>query len=142
SAKLPTCAWRCRWPTWCATIFSRAWRAARMTSTGVFPLAPIASRRRWIEGSQQRDKASFRRRTIRFTLSLYSEPLTPAKLKMKYLHTMIRVSDLDQTLDFYCNKLGLVEVKRHDFPEHKFTLVFLTAPEDVASFERGESPAI
>ncbi len=61
---------------------------------------------------------------------------------MKYLHTMIRVSDLDETLDFYCNKLGLVEVKRHDFPEHKFTLVFLSAPEDVARFKEGESPAI
>lgn len=61
---------------------------------------------------------------------------------MKYLHTMIRVSDLGQTLDFFCNKLGLVEVKRHDFPEHKFTLVFLSAPEDVESFKRGESPAI
>ena len=61
---------------------------------------------------------------------------------MKYLHSMIRVSDLDATLDFFCNKLGLLEVKRHAFPEAKFTLVFLTAPEDVASFERGESPAI
>jgi len=61
---------------------------------------------------------------------------------MKYLHTMIRVSDLETTLDFFCNKLGLVEVKRHPVPEGRFTLVFLTAPEDVASFERGESPAI
>jgi len=61
---------------------------------------------------------------------------------MKYLHTMIRVSNLGETLDFFCNKLGLVEVKRHDFPEYKFTLVFLSAPEDVESFKLGESPAI
>jgi lactoylglutathione lyase len=61
---------------------------------------------------------------------------------MKYLHTMIRVSDLDATLDFFCNKLGLVEVRRHPFPEARFTLVFLTAPEDVGRFERDQAPAI
>lgn len=61
---------------------------------------------------------------------------------MKYLHSMVRVSDLETSLDFYCNLLGLVEVKRKSVPEAKFTLVFLTAPEDVASFQRGESPAI
>ncbi len=61
---------------------------------------------------------------------------------MKYLHTMIRVSDLDLTLDFFCNKLGLVEVKRHPVPEGRFTLVFLTAPEDVDRFEKDEAPAV
>jgi lactoylglutathione lyase len=61
---------------------------------------------------------------------------------MKYLHSMIRVSDLEASLDFYCNKLGLIEVKRKPVPAAKFTLVFLVAPDDVASFERGESPAI
>jgi lactoylglutathione lyase len=61
---------------------------------------------------------------------------------MKYLHTMVRVSDLDASLDFFCNKLGLVEVKRKPVPQGKFTLVFLTAPEDVASFEQGAAPAI
>jgi lactoylglutathione lyase len=49
---------------------------------------------------------------------------------MKYLHTMVRVSDLDESLDFYCNKLGLVEVKRKDVPAGRFTLVFLAAPGD------------
>ncbi len=49
---------------------------------------------------------------------------------MKYLHTMVRVSDLDRSLDFYCNKLGLEEIKRKDFPEGRFTLVFLAAPGD------------
>jgi len=49
---------------------------------------------------------------------------------MRYLHTMIRVSDLDESLDFYCDKLGLVEQRRHDSEVGRYTLVFLTAPED------------
>ena len=49
---------------------------------------------------------------------------------MKYLHTMVRVSDLDASLEFYCNKLGLVEVRRKDAPQGRFTLVFLAAPGD------------
>lgn len=47
---------------------------------------------------------------------------------MKYLHTMVRVTDLDASLDFYCNKLGLNEVGRKDVPAGRFTLVFLAAP--------------
>ena len=47
---------------------------------------------------------------------------------MKYLHTMVRVSDLEASLDFYCNKLGLEEVGRHEVPPGRFTLVFLAAP--------------
>ena len=49
---------------------------------------------------------------------------------MKYLHTMVRVSDLDESLDFYCDNLGLVEVRRKDVPQGRFTLVFLAAPGD------------
>ena len=49
---------------------------------------------------------------------------------MKYLHTMVRVTDLDQSLDFYCNKLGLVELNRKEVPQGRFTLVFLAAPGD------------
>ncbi len=49
---------------------------------------------------------------------------------MKYLHTMVRVSDLEQSLDFYCNKLGLREVGRRESPQGRFTLVFLAAPGD------------
>jgi lactoylglutathione lyase len=49
---------------------------------------------------------------------------------MRYLHTMIRVSDLEESLDFYCNKLGLVEARRRDSEAGRYTLVFLTAPED------------
>ena len=49
---------------------------------------------------------------------------------MKYLHTMVRVSDLDASLDFYCNKLGLTELRRYDNEKGRFTLVFLAAPGD------------
>ena len=49
---------------------------------------------------------------------------------MEYLHTMVRVSDLDESLDFYCNKLGLVEIDRKESEKGRFTLVFLAAPGD------------
>ena len=49
---------------------------------------------------------------------------------MKYLHTMVRVADLDESLDFYCNKLGLREVRRKESEAGRFTLVFLAAPGD------------
>ena len=49
---------------------------------------------------------------------------------MKYLHTMVRVSDLDASLDFFCAKLGLVERRRVDVEAGRFTLVFLSAPND------------
>jgi lactoylglutathione lyase len=49
---------------------------------------------------------------------------------MKYLHTMVRVSDIDESLDFYCDKLGLVELKRYDNDKGRFTLIFLAAPGD------------
>ena len=49
---------------------------------------------------------------------------------MKYLHTMVRVTDIDASLDFYCNKLGLQEVRRSDNERGRFTLVFLAAPGD------------
>ena len=49
---------------------------------------------------------------------------------MKYLHTMVRVTDIDKSLDFYCNKLGLAELRRYDSEQGRFTLVFLAAPGD------------
>ena len=49
---------------------------------------------------------------------------------MKYLHTMVRVSDVDESIDFYCSKLGLVELKRYDSEKGRFTLIFLAAPGD------------
>lgn len=47
---------------------------------------------------------------------------------MRYLHTMVRVSNLEESLDFYCTKLGLVELRRHQSEQGRFTLVFLAAP--------------
>ena len=61
---------------------------------------------------------------------------------MNYLHTMIRASDLDQTLDFYCGKLGLVEVNRYDSEAGRFTLVFLAASDDAARAREGQSPLL
>ena len=49
---------------------------------------------------------------------------------MKYLHTMVRVSDLEESLGFYCDKLGLVELRRREVPQSRYTLVFLAAPGD------------
>ncbi len=49
---------------------------------------------------------------------------------MKYLHTMVRVSDVEKSLDFYCKQLGLVELKRYDSEQGRFTLIFLAAPGD------------
>jgi lactoylglutathione lyase len=49
---------------------------------------------------------------------------------MKYLHTMVRVTDIDASLKFYCAALGLTELSRRDYPQGRFTLVFLAAPGD------------
>jgi lactoylglutathione lyase len=49
---------------------------------------------------------------------------------MKYLHTMVRVKDVDASLDFYCNQLGLVELRRYNSEQGRFTLIFLAAPGD------------
>ena len=49
---------------------------------------------------------------------------------MKYLHTMVRVTDIDSSLDFYCDKLGLVELQRYDSEQGRFSLIFLAAPGD------------
>lgn len=49
---------------------------------------------------------------------------------MRYLHTMVRVTNLEESLDFYCNKLGLKELRRHEVPQGRFTLVFLGAEEN------------
>ena len=49
---------------------------------------------------------------------------------MKYLHTMVRVTDLEASLDFYCNKLGLDEIRRIDVEAARFSLIFLAAPGD------------
>ena len=61
---------------------------------------------------------------------------------MKYLHTMVRVHDLEASLDFYCNKLGLVEISRKDVEAGRFTLVFLAAPEDAARAKDEAAPMV
>ncbi|RME17512.1 MAG: lactoylglutathione lyase [Alphaproteobacteria bacterium] len=61
---------------------------------------------------------------------------------MKYLHTMIRVTDLDESLDFWVNKVGLVETGRSENPAGKYTLVFLAAPEDEESARASRAPEL
>ncbi len=59
---------------------------------------------------------------------------------MRYLHTMVRVSDVDQSLDFYCNKLGLVETRRVENEKGRFTLIFLAAPDDLPGARETKAP--
>lgn len=61
---------------------------------------------------------------------------------MQYLHTMIRISDIDESLDFYCGKLGLAEVRRTESEQGRYTLIFLAAPEDKARAEADAAPMI
>ena len=61
---------------------------------------------------------------------------------MRYLHTMVRVRDLDQALSFYVDKLGLVEAYRADNPAGRFTLVFLCAPEDIEAAKEKRAPTV
>ncbi len=61
---------------------------------------------------------------------------------MRYLHTMVRVGDLDRALEFYCGGLGLEEVSRIDNPAGRFTLVFLAAPEDVSAARDRRAPMV
>jgi lactoylglutathione lyase len=61
---------------------------------------------------------------------------------MQYLHTMVRVKDLDASLDFYCNKLGLKEVRRMENDKGRFTLVFLAAPEDEERAREEKAPLV
>ncbi|MDX5361000.1 MAG: VOC family protein [Alphaproteobacteria bacterium] len=61
---------------------------------------------------------------------------------MRYLHTMIRVSDVDRTLDFFCDKLGLAEVMRKESEAGRFTLIFLAAPEDVEAAKQNRAPMV
>lgn len=61
---------------------------------------------------------------------------------MQYLHTMIRVGDLDRSLDFFCDKLGLVEVRRTTNEKGRYTLVYLAAPDDLATARSAAAPLI
>ena len=61
---------------------------------------------------------------------------------LRYLHTMVRVTDLERSLDFYCAKLGLVEVARHEVPAARYTLVFLAAPADQGAAREAGAPCV
>ncbi len=61
---------------------------------------------------------------------------------MQYLHTMVRVRDLEASLDFYCNKLGLEQVSRIDNEGGRFSLVFLAAPDDVELAKERRAPLV
>ncbi|PCH47389.1 MAG: lactoylglutathione lyase [Hyphomicrobiales bacterium] len=61
---------------------------------------------------------------------------------MRFLHTMVRVKDIDASLDFYCNKLGLVETRRMDFEKGRFTLIFLAAPKDEGHAKEFNAPEL
>ena len=61
---------------------------------------------------------------------------------MEYLHTMVRVRDLDAALDFYCKKLGLVEMSRSEHEAGRFMLVFLAAPGDVENARASKAPML
>ena len=61
---------------------------------------------------------------------------------MEYLHTMIRVSDIAESIDFFCNKLGLVEVDRYESDQGRFTLIFLSAPGDVERATADRAPLV
>lgn len=61
---------------------------------------------------------------------------------MRYLHTMIRVSDLDKSLEFFVAKLGLSEVRRVESDKGRFTLVFLAAPKDVEMAKQSQAPLV
>jgi lactoylglutathione lyase len=61
---------------------------------------------------------------------------------MRYLHTMVRITDVDKSLDFYCNKLGMTEVRRRESPEGRFTLIFLASSDDAAAGAKSNAPLL
>ena len=61
---------------------------------------------------------------------------------MRYLHTMVRVRDIDESLDFWCNKMGLVETHRKENESGRFTLVFLAAPNDLENAKSNQAPLL
>ncbi len=63
-------------------------------------------------------------------------------MSMEYLHTMVRISDIDQSLDFYCGKLGMVEVSRKESEKGRFTLIFLAAPGDEGTARERKAPLL
>ena len=95
----------------------------------------IPSRCRRRSARRSAPSCAIRRAERRNFLVAFSVPhhIFPRRKKepdMRYLHTMVRVTDVDQSLDFYVNKLGMREVRRHTNEAGRYTLIFLAAPED------------
>lgn len=63
-------------------------------------------------------------------------------MTLRYLHTMVRVNDLEKSLDFYCNKIGMEEVRRVESEAGRYTLVYLAAPHDRESARGSDSPLL
>lgn len=61
---------------------------------------------------------------------------------MRYLHTMVRVTDVEKSLDFYCTKMGMKEVRRIDNEKGRFTLIFLASSDDVETATAGKAPLL
>jgi lactoylglutathione lyase len=105
--------------------------------------APIL--RRAMAGKPMRHCVRFPCDILLFVPEKFVMPRTYLQdLYMRYLHTMVRVSNLDASLNFYCDKLGLVEVRRMANEKGRFTLVFLATPDDARRMADGgiESPVI
>ena len=61
---------------------------------------------------------------------------------MQFLHTMVRVTDLDASLHFYCDLLGMVQTRRYDSDKGRFSLIYLAAPEDLESVKNKQAPEL
>ena len=61
---------------------------------------------------------------------------------MEFLHTMVRINDIESSIDFYCNKLGLIEFSRKEYEKGRFTLIFLCAPDDLKQAEQNRKPLL
>lgn len=61
---------------------------------------------------------------------------------MRYVHTMIRITDVDESLDFWCNKMGLIETRRKENEAGQFTLIFLAAPKDLDAARAFKAPEL
>ncbi|MEE4012136.1 VOC family protein [Roseibium sp. FZY0029] len=61
---------------------------------------------------------------------------------MRYLHTMVRVTNIEDSLDFYCNKMGMTEIRRHESENGRFTLIFLAGSDDVEAGKANSAPLL
>ncbi len=61
---------------------------------------------------------------------------------MRYLHTMVRVTSIEDSLDFYCNKMGMTELRRHESEQGRFTLIFLAGSDDIEDGKENSAPLL